>query len=289
MSRIRSVHPGLFTDESYMALGHAAARLLIGLWTECDDHGLFEWKPLTLKARILPVHAEDIDLLLQELETNDLITHYEMCDKHYGAVRNFVKYQRPQKPRYYFPLPSWLESYVGLELTFAEFQKKFGSDDGKPCSAEAVEGTVAVPDEDEKSQTNEGGEKEIGGHPLTPASASRPARRGVSAGKLPPEHDAAFDQFWTTFPLRRRGNRDRAKAAYARALARRTAEEIQRGVAAYTQSGEVARGFATGALRWLDDDRWTDQPGEIRQANGVHAGASDSGKTMGQRKKELGL
>jgi hypothetical protein len=48
MSRIRSVHPGLWTDEAFVELSFPARMLLMGIWTECDDGGAFVWRPLTL-------------------------------------------------------------------------------------------------------------------------------------------------------------------------------------------------------------------------------------------------
>lgn len=117
MARIRSVHPGLFTDEAFMGLCPHAAILLIGLWTEADDHGIFEWKPLTLKARLLPVASVDLPALLEELLAGNLIQKFTEEGKPYGALRNFRKYQRPQKPHYLYPLPDGLVIYVGLSTT----------------------------------------------------------------------------------------------------------------------------------------------------------------------------
>ena len=46
----------------------AHARLLIiGLWCEAHDDGVFEWKPLTLKVRLTPADAVDVAALLDEL------------------------------------------------------------------------------------------------------------------------------------------------------------------------------------------------------------------------------
>ena len=70
MARIRSVHPGLLTDEAFMTLtveSPLAIPLLVGLWMEADDAGTFEWKPLTLKARILPAITQNISELLDVL------------------------------------------------------------------------------------------------------------------------------------------------------------------------------------------------------------------------------
>lgn len=117
MSRIRSVHPGLFTDEAFMVASAYARVLLIGLWTEADDQGVFEWKPLTIKARLLPVDAVEIVGLLEELQQSGSILRFEAEGKPYGAIKNFRKFQRPQKPNAIHPLPEPISVYVGLSAT----------------------------------------------------------------------------------------------------------------------------------------------------------------------------
>ena len=114
MSRIRSIHPGLFTDEAFMAASCQARILLIGIWTEAWDDGVFEWKPLTLKARIFPVDAVDVPALMLELETLRFVHRFAANGKPYGAVRNFRKYQRPKKPNSSGCLPEDLVSFVGI-------------------------------------------------------------------------------------------------------------------------------------------------------------------------------
>lgn len=116
MARIRSVHPGLLTDEAFMTLtveAPLAVPLLLGLWMEADDQGVFEWKPLTLKARILPAVAADIGLLLEELIRNRFVTRFSEAGREYGAIRNFRRYQKPKKPNKVHPLPTTMEEYVG--------------------------------------------------------------------------------------------------------------------------------------------------------------------------------
>lgn len=98
MSRIRSIHPGIWTDEEFVSLSAFARLLFIGLWNECDDKGTFEWKPLTLKMRLLPADNVEIDALLGELTAGGCVQKYEVNGKSYGAVRNFAKFQRPKKP-----------------------------------------------------------------------------------------------------------------------------------------------------------------------------------------------
>jgi hypothetical protein len=113
MARIRSIHPGLFTDEGFASLSMAARVLLLGIWTEADDHGVFEWKPVTLKMRIMPVDNVSIPELLAECERAGTIQRFS-SGKSYGLVRNFCRFQRPKKPKYIHPIPTELHTYAGL-------------------------------------------------------------------------------------------------------------------------------------------------------------------------------
>lgn len=117
MARIRSIHPGLFTDEAFMTLTvehPLAAVLLVGLLTESDDEGVFEWKPLTIKARILPAASCDIPELLSALVAGRFVTRFEFEGRQYGAVRNFMKFQRPKKPNSIHPKTAEVRAYVGM-------------------------------------------------------------------------------------------------------------------------------------------------------------------------------
>lgn len=114
MARIRSIHPGLFTDESFVSCSPLARLLVLGLWTEADDQGVFEWKPVTLKMRLLPVDGADVAALLAEIAGQNIAKQFEANGKLYGAIRNFRKYQRPKSPSAIHPLPAELRSYVAI-------------------------------------------------------------------------------------------------------------------------------------------------------------------------------
>lgn len=114
MARIRSIHPGIWTDEDFAVLSMAARVLYFGILTECDDHGIFEWKPIGLKMRIFPADKVDVEPLISELIGANKVSQMEPDQDKYLGVRNFCKYQRPKKPTYRFPFkPEW-GSYVGL-------------------------------------------------------------------------------------------------------------------------------------------------------------------------------
>lgn len=105
MARIRSIHPGLFTDESYMALSLAGKAVWPGVWTEADDHGVIEWKPLTLKARLAPADPVDMAELLAEFVAKGLLLRFTEDGRQYAVIKGFIKWQRPKEPRYRFPFP----------------------------------------------------------------------------------------------------------------------------------------------------------------------------------------
>lgn len=97
-----------------MSLSAYARLLYIGLWNEAFDDGVFEWKPLTLKAKLFPVDTVDVRELLAELVSAGCIKEGAQVGKPYGLIRNFRVYQRPKKPNSSGMLRSEDEEYVGL-------------------------------------------------------------------------------------------------------------------------------------------------------------------------------
>lgn len=154
MARIRSVHPSLFTDEAWVSCSPLARILYIGLWTDADDQGLFEWKPLQLKMRLLPGDGADAAALLNELEGVDLVQPYEVDGKRFGAIRDFRKFQRPQKPNAIHPITEKIGEYVGLSAT-----------DAKPVGEQSRTGTRKS-----SQMEDEGGEEK---NPPTPQGGRR--------------------------------------------------------------------------------------------------------------------
>ena len=93
-----SVHPGLFTDESYMSLSMTAraecvARPLDGM-RRC---GVFEWKPLVLKAKIFPADNLNMNDVLSEIAAAGCIMRIEVDGKGYGLCPQFSQVPAPRK------------------------------------------------------------------------------------------------------------------------------------------------------------------------------------------------
>lgn len=114
MARIRSIHPGFFTDERLVSTCFEARLLFLGLGVEADDKGIFEWKPVTLKMRIFPADNIDIAAMLAELEGAGVLQSYEIDGRKYGAIRNFRKHQRPKTPNDIHPITPEIGIYIGL-------------------------------------------------------------------------------------------------------------------------------------------------------------------------------
>lgn len=189
MSRIRSIHPGLWTDEAFVSLSAYARLLFMGIWNECDDKGTFPWSPLQMKMRVLPADNVDAAALMAELEGSDCIRQYEIDGKKFGAVRNFAKFQRPKKPNDIHPATAEILGFAG-----------HGGEQ---------EGTAAPPVPNQlptgggKAPQMEDGEKEEGSPPA-------PRKRGSgertmlpedweapSIAELPPQAKACAEQ-WTS-------------------------------------------------------------------------------------------
>lgn len=182
MSRIRSVHPGFFTDEDLVSVSMAARLLFIGIGVEADDKGIFVWKPLTIKMRVFPADNVDVASLLCELVEAGVIKHYAVDGKSYGAIKNFRKYQRPKTPNDIHPATEDIISFVGLDQPNSEKKQ--------------VKETPFPPEGEKSSQMeDEGGRKEEDDKTdvlpsSTPAADDEPRKR--KSRKSPPFVEETF-------------------------------------------------------------------------------------------------
>lgn len=174
MARIRSIHPGLFTDEAFMSASPHARLLIIGLWCEAWDDGVFDWKPLTIKARVFPVDAVDVATLLAELVELRFVRRFEANGKPYGVIRNFQKYQRPKKPNSSGVLPSDLSLFAGRS-------------DNSSSGSEGVRnqfGTGGEKSPQMEDGEEDGGGREGGNEEDTADAGRHPRAYAFEAGKI---------------------------------------------------------------------------------------------------------
>lgn len=250
MARIRSVHPGLFTDEAFVSLSPLARVLLVGLWTECDDQGIFEWKPITIKMRLLPVDNVDVSTILAEFPAANLVRKFTHGGREYGAVRNFCRYQRPKKPKCIHPITSELRTYVALT--------------GVSTEPDEVESPPVPPNAEIVPQMKDEGGRMEKKDIRAVASATRPDR---------------FEDFWKVYP-KRDGANPKAPARKKFLAAVKSGVDVEEIIAAAKRSAEEARAkgqigtpYVPQAMTWLGQQRWGDyEPVEdFKIANGFHA------------------
>lgn len=99
MARARVVHPNFFLNEQLVAAEQATGLPLrlayVGLWTQADRMGRFEWRPTVLKLAILPWDACDFAAVLEALEAAGFITSWAVEDRRYGHIPTWARWQRP--------------------------------------------------------------------------------------------------------------------------------------------------------------------------------------------------
>lgn len=108
MARIRTIKPEFWTAEQVMECSPTARLLFIGVWNFCDDGGNHPASCKTLKAEVFPgddITAAEIDALVGELLTNDLLVEYEAAGKRYWHVTGW-HHQKIEKPNFKHPKPT---------------------------------------------------------------------------------------------------------------------------------------------------------------------------------------
>jgi hypothetical protein len=93
VQHIRAMKPEFFTHEGVSEMSINARYAELGLWTCCDWHGRFEWRPKTLKIRIMPFDNVDFEALMSEWVEHGFVEQYEVDGQTYGQVLNWEKHQ----------------------------------------------------------------------------------------------------------------------------------------------------------------------------------------------------
>ncbi len=230
MARIRSIFPGLFTDEAFVSVSMPARVLLLGIWTEADDQGVFEWKPVTLKMRIFSADNIDVVPLLGELETANAVRRFSFEGKPHGAIRNFCKYQKPKTPKFRDVKDAEIRNYVA-----SKYQKE-ETETSKP---------EPFPQNGEMNRRREEG----GG-----SEDETKGRDSISR--------ALFLEFWKAFPRRDSDEQPERAEEKFNALVKTGVDPkvITIGAAAYCAKTRKQNNYATRfvkqAWRWLGEQDW---------------------------------
>lgn len=256
MPRIRSIHPGLFTDEAFVSVSDAAQIFYVGLLTEADDHGVFEWKPISLKLRLRGASLKPVDGLLEELVAAEKIVRFESGGRHYGAIRNFRKFQRPKYPNGVHPLPDHLRSYVGLTESIPEID---GVDEPPlpPNAGDEPADTASFPRSAEKSFQREeilGGDKKDKedsdpNGSVDQASLDRCAKKA--------KFGSDFAVWWKAYPDK--VGKGAAEKAWPKARKLAPLADLLDAIERYKRDKPPDRDWCHPAT-WLNQKRWLDEP-----------------------------
>lgn len=98
MARNRMVRPEFFLHEGLFDAEQESGLPLrlcyVGLWTQSDRRGRFQWRPRTLKAAIAPYdEGLDFGAVLDALEASGFIESYEVDGQRYGWIPSFERNQ----------------------------------------------------------------------------------------------------------------------------------------------------------------------------------------------------
>ena len=96
MPRNRMISPEFWSDEEIGKWSYQARLFYIGLWNFADDKGRFKASNLLLKAQIFPYNRVNIERLKKEIVKK--VEWYSVDGSQYGFLRNFLKYQKIDKP-----------------------------------------------------------------------------------------------------------------------------------------------------------------------------------------------
>ena len=108
MARIRSIKPEFWTSEQLVECSTSARLLFIGLWNFSDDAGIHQDSAKRIKMEIFPaddISIVEIESMIQELVTNELLERYKVNGKSYLIVTGWDKHQRIDRPTFRHPLP----------------------------------------------------------------------------------------------------------------------------------------------------------------------------------------
>ena len=99
MARIRTIKPDFFRHEQLqdLEIAHPKQYIMLtfaGLWTLCDNQGVFPFKPRSIKLDILPFLSFDMTKTLDVLVNNGLIKVFKSGSDQYGYIPTFLTHQR---------------------------------------------------------------------------------------------------------------------------------------------------------------------------------------------------
>lgn len=132
--RSRNIKPDFFRDAELNEVSIETRYLFIGLWCMADREGKLKDTPKQIRFEIFPETKtqDDIETLLQALVDHGQIVRYEVCNRKYIKVVNFLKHQSPHhtEKKSQYPDPPGIHGESPLDNGNPRIQKGNISIDG---------------------------------------------------------------------------------------------------------------------------------------------------------------
>lgn len=106
MARQRIINPEFWLDEDIAYCDFTYRLFYIGTWNFSDDYGVIENAPQKLKAQIFPYDDVSVQPIIDRLTEKKKYIPFEVDGKKYLFIKNFLKYQKVDKPsKFRYPSP----------------------------------------------------------------------------------------------------------------------------------------------------------------------------------------
>ena len=103
--RARNIKPGFFQNERLVELPAEVRLLFIGLWMCADREGRIEDRPKKIKMQVFPADDFNVDSMLNDLESEELVQRYEHEGRRCIWIPNFHVHQSPHQKEVPSKLP----------------------------------------------------------------------------------------------------------------------------------------------------------------------------------------
>lgn len=250
VSKVRALHPDIFSDDDVSEVSIAARWLFAGMWCFACDNGHLADKPKQIKRWIYATDDVNVAELLRELESSELIQR----DAGWILIPGLPKRQRID--RRYFKSCDRDGCECPTPSKNADSQPETRSGPAVPTQSHAVttRGPATDGDGDGDGEFEGDGDSD-GDTSVVTVGDFAPAEPLTAAP--PPEPDR-FAEFWTIYP--RTAGKPKAGAAYAKARKRDTQQAIIDGAIRYRDDPNREDAYTAHATTWLNRDGWNDPP-----------------------------
>lgn len=237
MARTRDLKPSFFKNEVLAECEPLARLLFAGLWTLADREGRLEDRPKKIKAEVIPYDNCDCDAMLSQLAEHGFIIRYRVNDIAYIQIVTFKDHQKFHPNEQASKLPEPAETLGAV----------------KRCDS--------VTEKDNQGDTEQVSCKPL---PSLPSFTSLPS--------LPPNPQGGdFAEWYSRYP--NKVGRGGAERAFKAALRKTDPETLLEALEIYIRTKPPDRPWCNPAT-WLNQERWLDQPQNVKKGNGYDPNAA---------------